>query len=538
MEKKRRTPREKSANLRVPETLTLEFCERVRKFSPSIKTDYLISSFLSKFVSQDTDPPEVRKARAIEKWLAVEQTNEATTLRLQTTPGEYQILPRVEFKEFVDWTRKFIETVIDPLPPFDSLIGAFSGGASTSRSRKTSHPAGKYLGKAHATTEALDLFFQLELEGWSQFWDKLEIVPVRSNVLFTVGKNAEIDRVCCKEPDINMFLQKGLGGHLRRRLRRFGINLNDQTVNQNYAWLGSVDDSLSTLDLSSASDSMSYGIVAELLPPFWFTLLDAVRCRETTVNGEQHRNEMFSSMGNGFTFELESLLFFALAKATAYFTGTRGVISIYGDDIICPRPMAHDLVWVLKYFGFSVNSSKSFIEGPFRESCGGHFHGGRNVTPFYLRQPMGCLTDVILTANNLRRWSNQGDNWNDPDTWETWCWLKSYVPSEYWGGRDYGDKCRLVTPDAPRKRLNLITEEKDNGIGGYIHWLNVTCNRSPAVMYENSHWDRYNLTNRFGWAGPYEPVETSTRSKETVMYRSKPVTEVMTQLADRFFQEL
>lgn len=113
-----------------------------------MKTDWLHANFLSKFVSKDTDPPELRRERAIEKWLAIELVNEATTERLQTTLPELNIIPGVEYSKFVDWTRAFIERVIGEVPPFEALIGSFSGGSSTSRPRKASYPAGKYLGEA------------------------------------------------------------------------------------------------------------------------------------------------------------------------------------------------------------------------------------------------------------------------------------------------------------------------------------------------------------------------------------------------------
>jgi len=72
-------------------------------------------------------------------------------------------------------------------------------------------------------------------------------------------------------------------------------------------------------------------------------------------------------MGNGFTFPLETLIFWALTRAVC---GSTATVSAYGDDIICPSDRAEDVIAVLTEVGFSVNLEKSFWNGPFRESCG------------------------------------------------------------------------------------------------------------------------------------------------------------------------
>jgi len=317
------------------------------------------------------------------------------------------------------------------------------------------------------------------MPGWLGVGDALDIEIVPGNVLFTVPKKTDIDRVACKEPDLNMFIQKGIGSYFRKSLRRIGINLNDQSINRSLARVGSITGELATLDLSSASDSVSESLVALLLPEIWFTLLDAVRCQVTIIDGEEHRNHMFSSMGNGFTFELESLLFYTLARATAFFTGTRGRISVYGDDIICPTDMSSSLIWVLQYFGFSINPEKSFVEGPFRESCGGHYHNGLDITPFYIRKPIQTMEDLIDVANKLREWSEvDGVGCLDPETEEIWFWLKSFIPNELWGGSDTQFKYQLVSPDTSCMRLAETNDTIDAGLGGYYHWLNATWDRT------------------------------------------------------------
>jgi hypothetical protein len=444
------------------------------------KGKYLNAEFLTKFVSDETDPPSTRKARAIAKWLAAERENEATNVRLLSVHGEYNVLPRVTFERFIAKSCEFIEAIIGEMPEDSDYIGGFSGGASTSKRRTESHPASKFLGKADITTDALPLWNSVyeDLEAWRQFDSELTIREVRGNVMFTVPKNTEIDRVAAKEPDLNMFLQRGLGSKIRKSLRRVGINLNDQSRNQSLAREGSITGDLATLDLSSASDSVTTAFVEAVMPIHWFSALNSIRSKVTMIEDEEHVNEMFSSMGNGFTFELESLLFYTLARVTAYFRGIPGIISVYGDDLIVPTELVHDLISVLSFFGFQVNTKKSYWEGDFRESCGGHFVNGADVTPFYLRAPLKNLTDLIKVANAIRHWALRGSDVEYvPEVYALWAKLRDRVPRSLWGGRETSSIVQLVTPDAPKAVLSPKIIKRDHGHGGYLHWLCSTRER-------------------------------------------------------------
>lgn len=475
------------ANSRIPDSLhpyvksVLTGLERpsgapTQASGPKSKVDYLIDEVFSKYSDTATVKPEVRRQRAINKWLACERDNEATNERLQTISPEYNILPRVSYASFVDKAISLIEGVVGVTVPFEALFGAFSGGATTSKLRTESHPANKYLGKADITLDALGTFHDVKSFNalWSSFNDRLGIRIVEGNVLFTVPKNTEIDRCACKEPDLNMYLQKGLGDEIRRCLRRkAGINLNDQSINRGLAREGSITGALATIDLSSASDTVTTELVFQLMPILWFDLLNSIRSPVTIIDGERHENQMFSSMGNGFTFELESLLFWAIAKTTAWFTGTKGIISVYGDDLIIPNEMADDLAFVLGVLGFSVNPKKSFSTGFFRESCGGHFLHGFDITPFYIRKRVSHLVDVIHLANSIRKWSVTSYSILDDTLEDLWWRLANTVPKKYWGGHDFDDKSALVSlyqPERPMKLVEIVNDKLVDEDGRYIMW--------------------------------------------------------------------
>lgn len=478
------------ANARIPETLTSHLRESLLQLDSGPKEDYLKTEVFSKFISDETLPAIARRNAAIRKWLATERNNEATNVRLLTLHEEYNILPRVSWRSFRDTVRRFITDVIGEVPAWDSVegnLGGFSGGASTSRQRTMSHPAQKYLGQADITEAALPYFEELlnDSEVWKLMRGSDEVRIVPGNVLFTVPKNTEIDRCACKEPDLNMYLQRGFGAVIRRSLKRVGIDLNDQSRNRTLARQGSLDGTLATLDLSSASDSISSELVYQFLPDLWFTTLNALRSPVTVIDGEVHVNEMFSSMGNGFTFELESLIFYCVSRAVAYHLGISGVISVYGDDIIVPVDIAELLSFVLGVLGFEVNTKKSFYTGPFRESCGGHYHNGLDITPFYVKAPLEKLTDLIRVCNQLRRWAtSDGLEILDPRVYRIWRKLASHVPIRFWGGHDTNSTTQLVSYTVPTKPYKLMSRTRKKFLseeGKYLLWLDSGRKRSTGI---------------------------------------------------------
>lgn len=223
---------------------------------------------------------------------------------------------------------------------------------------------------------------------------------VPGNRLCFVPKTNTESRPICVEPSGNLFLQKGIGDQIRRRLKVWGHDIGSfhidgklserQLQHREMARLASIDGAYATIDMSSASDTISTEFVRFMLPFEWFFPLEKLRCRYTQLPcGRIIFNEKFSSMGNGFTFELETLLFYSLVLATRSFCNMQSKrASVYGDDIICDSTTARELVKVLSFCGFTVNEKKSFLSGPFRESCGGDFFSGVDVRPIFVRLPL------------------------------------------------------------------------------------------------------------------------------------------------------
>lgn len=283
-----------------------------------------------------------------------------------------------------------------------------------------------------------------------------------SNRITTVPKNFKSDRPIAIEPLWNLWFQKGIGSLIRRRLKRVGIDLNTQENNRRLAVEGSKFGNLATIDLSSASDTVSYWLVERLLPPEWLEALEQCRSRYGVLNerdGDKILYRKFSSMGNGYTFELESLIFWGIVSATVdavadlHGAEDRRVL-VYGDDIICPSYAYDHVTQALRLFGFIPNELKSFGRGPFRESCGMHAFEGHDVTPFYIRRPIRSLNDVFLLYNNLTRWSTRRYNGaRDSSIRPVLEYIRAKVPAEWREPRipdGYGDGAFIGSFDEVR----------------------------------------------------------------------------------------
>jgi hypothetical protein len=214
-----------------------------------------------------------------------------------------------------------------------------------------------------------------------------------------VPKTYKTHRPIVVEPLLNGLAQKGIGKFLKERAMRFGLNLRDQTINKSLAFEGSMTNNLATIDLSSASDCISISVVFDLLPLPWAEFLSTYRTGCVSDRDKNYSMEKFSSMGNGFTFELESIIFYSLAFGCCQFLDLDyRKVSTFGDDIIIPTEAYELLALALEYCGFIINHEKSFASGPFRESCGADWLNGMDIRPFYLKERVNNL--YLYTFHN------------------------------------------------------------------------------------------------------------------------------------------
>jgi hypothetical protein len=248
---------------------------------------------------------------------------------------------------------------------------------------------------------------------WDRFWENVFEV-VSSNRITTVGKDCLKDRPIAIEPTLNVYLQLGVDGFIRRRLKAWGLNLDSQDKNRLLAREGSIDtssDSPVTIDLSNASDTISLRIAKLLLPEDWYEYLCDIRSpRGVLPDGSTIRYRKLSSMGNGATFAIESLIFASIVygvSKTVLGRWDRERIAVYGDDIIVPSCMQYELTHYLELSGFSVNRDKSFLQGPVRESCGADWYRGHMVRGVFLKEYPQVVPDLFADYNRLRGWFHQ-----------------------------------------------------------------------------------------------------------------------------------
>lgn len=219
------------------------------------------------------------------------------------------------------------------------------------------------------------------------------------------------------------------------------------------------------------------------MPVGWMRVLNALRSPVGTMpDGVNLCYDKVSSMGNGFTFELETLIFWALATAVS----EKGKILVYGDDIICHVEDASKVVLMLDVCGFSTNSRKSFTAGPFRESCGGHYHLGRDVTPPYFKESLDSETGLrgqwirVKAANKLRARAKQRYGYPilDGRFRSAWEWLTRDVSRRFYGPEEMGDACLHVPFDQARPtwdrnlqkwKVKTFTEAADPYVT-HLHW--------------------------------------------------------------------
>lgn len=257
----------------------------------------------------------------------------------------------------------------------------------------------------------------------------------KSKTIF-VPKSLGSYRTISMEPSTLMWHQKGVrsailsllkwkGHYLLRRYRPM-----DQDSNRYLAWLGSLDGSFSTIDLSSASDTVSWSMVKR-----WFgntSLYPGLLCTRSThtqlPDGREIKLRKFAPMGSDLSFTIETIIFCAITEASIRDCGgdpVRSSYRVYGDDIVVETEYAERVLQRLQENGFFPNWDKSFFSGTsqgfFRESCGGFYLNGHDVTPIRLsrrftgyRRLKGngsrieALVDLCNSCNSyypsVRRW--------------------------------------------------------------------------------------------------------------------------------------
>ena len=255
--------------------------------------------------------------------------------------------------------------------------------------------------------------------------------------LLAVPKTAKGPRLIASEPLEHQWCQQKIAswlayGYDHSRVGKF-IALRDQTLSQRMVASASHDQSLSTIDLSSASDRIATWHIEALLRvnPELLRATHAVRTRfvddRVLMSGIRPLRK-FTTMGSALTFPLQSLFFLVIVLASCGASTPKdidalaGKVRVFGDDLIVPSTAYADVVENLQNLGLKVNVKKSFTKGLFRESCGADYWNGWNITPV---KPKSITPD---TATNVQAVLDSSNNFHFRGYWKTAKALASLLP--------------------------------------------------------------------------------------------------------------
>lgn len=238
--------------------------------------------------------------------------------------------------------------------------------------------------------------------------------------LMFVPKNYKTARSICMEPASCMWAQQGVRQWLERSISsgplRDRVVLPDQRANQIACKIGSATGMIDTIDLSAASDSVSWDLIKEIFPTEIVIDLFATRSGNITLpDGTDFAPAKFAPMGSALCFPVQCVVYAACVilatcsrligkpvgdwdsddvvrfrimlpkvlqgcKSNPY--GDLQQFQVYGDDITCDFTVTSYLMDMLEALGFQVNREKSFTGmSAVRESCGKYYIAGYDVSP-------------------------------------------------------------------------------------------------------------------------------------------------------------
>lgn len=241
-------------------------------------------------------------------------------------------------------------------------------------------------------------------------WDLLEPLAGelnRTSELLFVPKSLTSYRTICKEPVALQLWQQAVCDGMVNAMKgplRHQVDLTDQSASIAFAKKASMQTDYVTIDLSAASDSVSVRLVKGIFArtPLLRPLLATRSRRVALPNGDVIEVEKFAPMGSATCFPTQCIIFSAICEMGSRLANrSKRDYRVYGDDIICHRSILPNVLALLANAGFLVNHEKSFIDRnvPFRESCGGEFYQGQDVSPLRLSRWFTGLSDEDVKSN-------------------------------------------------------------------------------------------------------------------------------------------
>lgn len=219
-----------------------------------------------------------------------------------------------------------------------------------------------------------------------------------------VPKNNEKSRFINIETTFGCLLQridaKCIRDVLRIQLNDLDVVIEDPTLGISYDAQEIhrrmiADSDYATVDFSNASDSVRLDVVSGMFPKHIVSLLERHRSEEVLFPDGPWAPAKLSSMGNGFTFEVMTVLLLSIARQLD------PTARVYGDDVIIHNDVVDQFISVCSLISFQTNLDKTFVRSNFRESCGSFFHDDFGYIVCYDIHASETYQDVVTSHNKL-----------------------------------------------------------------------------------------------------------------------------------------
>ena len=254
--------------------------------------------------------------------------------------------------------------------------------------------------------------------------------------LVSVPKNWKINRLITPLTLIGLFYSYGVGDQVVLGLRRAGLDLRRlQTRHRRLVRRMSVSRTHATADLSAASDSLTSELLNRVLPREWYNAIRKTFSHQLSCDGKTYYTASVLPMGNGLTFPVETLVFYSILRAISELSGVKGIISVYGDDLIYPSRMHRYVSHIFPRIGLVLNMDKTFVGAPFRESCGSDYYKGCDVRPAFLPEGGQSLSRNSYISFLYKAYNSLRARWDESEIPRTLRWLLAELA--YVSGRIY-----------------------------------------------------------------------------------------------------
>jgi hypothetical protein len=318
--------------------------------------------------------------------------------------------------------------------------------------------------------------------------------------LIAVPKTQNGPRLIGSEPNYHLWIQQLVRGQIESKVKttlfRHCISFGDQSKNRDLALTSSIDGTLATVDLKSASDRLSCWTIERAFRRN-YTFLERIHASRTrsmvgTLYSKPFRillRKCFTQ-GSACTFPVQTLTYSMVAIAAVIISDGVAVnsssinsaakeVRVFGDDIIVPNRALEKLVELLTFLQLKVNLTKTFSKGKFRESCGMDAYDGVDVTParlraFSTRPSHETAISMLEGANNFFK----RGMWNVSE------WIASHL-------RKYTFPVVAVT----HNNINEYRNKAVRDSGGYSSF----CGSDDSFLRKrwNPHYQRYEVMHHF-----------------------------------------